>query len=227
MHRSFTNSRPDRLLVSLLVHLQQFPRLPEDGRVAGRVLRDVQHVLRRRQRFRRIDSVRVRSKQNVARPGGDAAVFQYEHDLRRFVARRHDRHQPTTGRFAKLRSRSWRHDEHARVLEVSRGLEYAGEFNFHRTDCADRGVVFRSVRRDWNVYSSIRNYSTPGFIVGPADVSPRLPQFWRSRSVGGQPQRNRRLERWYSLVRDSFAAHYADSFPTGHVRAGFELSLDG
>jgi hypothetical protein len=83
------------------------------------------------------------------------------------------------------------------------------------------------VQRDGNVCSSSRNNSETGFVRRSSHVPASVSELRRSRIVSRQPQRDRRKRRRRSLVRNPDAGHDTDSFPTRHLRARLQLSLDG
>lgn len=78
-----------------------------------------------------------------------------------------------------------------------------------------------------DLYSAERHDSEIRFLERSAHVSPRVSQFRGSRIAGHESQRDGGLERRSALVRNQKSGDYSDNFPTGHVRSGFELSLDG
>ena len=106
VRRGLEDRRPDRRLLALLVQLRQhrLHRLPQDGRVARRVLRDLQHL---RQRLEPSSAPRsaLRPQQDADRRRRDAAVLHDQQHLRRPAARRPGRHAPAAGRLAELRRR--------------------------------------------------------------------------------------------------------------------------
>src|SRR5206468_695710 len=98
MRGGLPDGRSDRLLEPLRVPVQQFPGLPEDGRLARRLLRDLQHVQRGGDGLPRRAGLRLRPDEDAGGAGGDAAVLQHQHDLRRPPPGRPGRLAPAAGR---------------------------------------------------------------------------------------------------------------------------------
>src|SRR3989442_10747549 len=80
MRGGLPDGRSDRLLEPLRVPVQQFPGLPEDGRLARRLLRDLQHVQRGGNDLPRRPGLRLRPDEDAGGAGGPPAVLQHPHD---------------------------------------------------------------------------------------------------------------------------------------------------
>ena len=132
MRGGLPDGRSDRLLEPLRVPVHQFPGLPEDGRLARRLLRDLQHVQRGGNDLPRRAGLRLRPDEDAGGAGSHAAMLQHQHDLRRPPPRRPGRLAPAAVRRSELRSGSGRDEYDAGVLEVPRRLDHAGEHDFHR-----------------------------------------------------------------------------------------------
>ena len=220
------HARSDGLVRALLLPVRQLSRLPEDGRLARRVLRDVQPVQRRGHHVPRDADLRLRPDEDARRPGGDAAVLHHQQRVRRPAAVRPRRRPPSACRRAGLDRRPGFRREPARLLAVPRGLRHAGEQHPHRPEHARDRRVLRSVQRR-NLHSAVRHRAAARLARRPRDVPPRLPKPGRPRGDGAEPQRHRRDLHGRPLVRAAPERRVALHLPAGHVCARRELPLDG
>ena len=102
------------------------PRLPEDGRLAGRLLRDVQHV-RQRPELHGPRGLRVRPGEDAPGPAATQQCFKLGDSLGGLLPAERRRPDAAAGGLAELRHRL-RHQQPAAV-EVPRRLGDAGELD--------------------------------------------------------------------------------------------------
>ena len=212
-------------MVPLLVRRQPLPGLPEDRRVARRVLHVDERLRRQRDHVHRRHHLGLRPDEDARRPAGDRTDLPpLDVELRAPAvdARRED---PAAGRLTELLSVA-RHLLQPLPLEVPRRLRDPGQLHARRPNLDHRGWLHRALRRR-HLHPAGGNNPEARLARGPSHVPARLSQLRRSRVAGRDPQRGTRRRRWRALVRDPQPRRHAGGLPAEHVRARHEVPLDG
>ena len=179
------------LLESLPVRLHRVPRLPEDRRLARRLLRLLQHVRSRLLRLRGGQGLRPRPCINARRSSRHAAVRRPGHGVVAPAVRRRRQHTAARGLPQLLPRRALERQRQADHVQVPRGLGHPGTLHARGPHVPpDRSLhlgVFGGGQRQ--VRPPAWDEPEAGGAGREDDAPSRLPQFRHPRVAGGQPLR--------------------------------------
>ena len=193
VRRGLDERRSHRQLLPLLVSAGELQRLPEDGRVARRVLRDLQHVQRqhvpRARASARTTAARCCSDRRRRRSASAPATRSAA------CSRRTSTADAAAGGLAQLLAEL--HDQHAEPVAASTSTGRRPMSSTLSGPVSVAGVAaFSAACGGGTCIPQAGTTPAARLARRPADVPTRLPQLRRSRVAGRQPQRRRPAAAW-------------------------------